>query len=61
MDCGACRYCRAGRENLCDRARFTGYDVDGGFAELAVADERFCFPIPDGYADGRRPRFSARA
>jgi len=47
--CGECRYCRSGRENLCDRARFTGYDLDGGFAELAVADERFCFPIPDGY------------
>jgi len=49
--CGECRYCRGGRENLCDRARFTGYDVDGGYAELAVADERFCFPIPDGYPD----------
>ncbi|MGH7581300.1 MAG: alcohol dehydrogenase catalytic domain-containing protein, partial [Gemmatimonadales bacterium] len=40
--CGQCRYCRAGRENLCDRARFTGYDLDGGYAEYAVADERFC-------------------
>ena len=49
--CGECRYCRSGRENLCERARFTGYDVDGGFAELALADERFCFPIPDGYSD----------
>ena len=49
--CGECRYCRAGRENLCDRARFTGYDLDGGYAELCVADERFCFPIPDGYPD----------
>jgi alcohol dehydrogenase, propanol-preferring len=49
--CGGCRYCLVGRENLCDEARFTGYDIDGGFAELAVADERFCFPIPDGYAD----------
>jgi propanol-preferring alcohol dehydrogenase len=49
--CGECRYCRSGRENLCDRARFTGYDVDGGYAELAVADERFCFPIPEGYPD----------
>ena len=49
--CGECRYCRSGRENLCDRARFTGYDVDGGYAELAVADERFCFPIPPGYPD----------
>jgi alcohol dehydrogenase, propanol-preferring len=46
---GECRYCRSGRENLCDRARFTGYDRDGGYAERAVADERFCFPIPDGY------------
>ncbi len=45
---GTCRYCRANRENLCDDARFTGYDVDGGYAECAVADERFCFPIPDG-------------
>ena len=49
--CGACRYCRSGRENLCERARFTGYDIDGGYAEWAVADERFCFPLPDGYAD----------
>src|ERR687895_1474069 len=49
--CGACRYCRSGRENLCDRALLTGYHVDGGFAEYAVADERFCFPIPDGYQD----------
>ncbi|MDX6602144.1 MAG: alcohol dehydrogenase, propanol-preferring [Solirubrobacterales bacterium] len=49
--CGECRYCLSGRENLCDRARFTGYDVDGGYAELAVADERYCFSIPDGYPD----------
>jgi propanol-preferring alcohol dehydrogenase len=48
---GMCRYCRTGRENLCDRARFTGYDLDGGYAERVVADERYCFPIPDGYAD----------
>jgi propanol-preferring alcohol dehydrogenase len=48
---GECRYCRSGRENLCDNARFTGYDVDGGFAEVASADARFCFPIPDGYPD----------
>ncbi len=48
---GECRFCVAGAENLCDRARFTGYDVDGGYAELALADERFCYPIPDGYAD----------
>ena len=49
--CGACRYCRTGRENLCDRARFTGYDVDGGYAEWVVADERYCFPLPDDYDD----------
>ena len=49
--CGRCRYCRAGRENLCDEARFTGFDRDGGYAEYALADERFCFPIPDGYPD----------
>jgi propanol-preferring alcohol dehydrogenase len=49
--CGECRYCRSGRENLCERARFTGYDLDGGYAEHAVADERFCFPIPEGYPD----------
>jgi len=49
--CGECRYCRGGQENLCDRARFTGYDLDGGYAELAVADERYCFPVPEGYPD----------
>jgi propanol-preferring alcohol dehydrogenase len=49
--CGACRYCRTGRENLCDRARFTGYHLDGGFAGLAVADARYCFPLPPGYPD----------
>lgn len=49
--CGRCHYCRAGRENLCDRARFTGFHIDGGYAEYTVADERFCFPIPDGYPD----------
>jgi alcohol dehydrogenase, propanol-preferring len=49
--CGECRFCRSGRENLCDRARFTGYDRDGGFAQLAVADERFCFSLPEGYPD----------
>jgi propanol-preferring alcohol dehydrogenase len=48
---GTCRYCRSGRENLCDNARFTGYDIDGGYAERAVADERFCFPLPEGYED----------
>jgi propanol-preferring alcohol dehydrogenase len=49
--CGRCRYCRDGRENLCLEARFTGYDVDGGFAEEAVADERYCFPLPEGFPD----------
>jgi propanol-preferring alcohol dehydrogenase len=49
--CGMCRFCLAGAENLCDRARFTGYDLDGGYAELVVADERFCFPIPDAFTD----------
>jgi propanol-preferring alcohol dehydrogenase len=49
--CGTCGYCTSGRENLCDRARFTGYHIDGGYAELTVADERFCFPIPAAYDD----------
>ena len=48
---GVCRYCRSGRENLCDAARFTGYHRDGGYAEWAVADEAFCLPVPDGYSD----------
>jgi alcohol dehydrogenase, propanol-preferring len=48
--CGSCRYCRSGRENLCDNARFTGYTIDGGYAEETVADERFCFALPEGYA-----------
>jgi propanol-preferring alcohol dehydrogenase len=48
---GTCRYCRADLENLCDNAQFTGYDRDGGFAEYTVADERFCFSLPDGYED----------
>lgn len=49
--CGRCRFCRSGRENLCDTARFTGYDIDGGFAEYTVADARFCFPLPAAYSD----------
>jgi propanol-preferring alcohol dehydrogenase len=48
---GDCRFCTGGRENLCLNARFTGYTIDGGYAERAVADKRFCFPIPDGYGD----------
>ena len=51
--CGRCPYCTSGRENLCDAARFTGYDVDGGFAEESVADERFCLPIADGVPDAQ--------
>ena len=54
--CGECRYCRAGRENLCDRARFTGYQLDGGYAEYAVADARYCFPLPDALRRRRRRR-----
>jgi len=49
--CGECGYCRSGRENLCDRALFTGYTLDGGYADFAVADERFCFWLPDSYSD----------
>jgi propanol-preferring alcohol dehydrogenase len=48
---GECRYCLSGRENLCENARLTGYQIDGGYAEYAVADARFCFPIPDGFPD----------
>jgi propanol-preferring alcohol dehydrogenase len=46
--CGACRFCRAGRENLCEAARFTGYTLDGGYAEYLVADRRYCFPLAEG-------------
>src|SRR6478736_5938961 len=49
--CGECRYCLSGRENICDRARFTGYDADGGYAEWVAADERYCLPIPDAFDD----------
>jgi alcohol dehydrogenase, propanol-preferring len=49
--CDACEFCLSGRENLCDQARFTGYTLDGGYAEYAVADQRFCFAIPDSYSD----------
>jgi propanol-preferring alcohol dehydrogenase len=51
--CGQCRFCRSGRENLCLRARFTGRDIDGGYAEHAVADERYCFALPDGLSDAQ--------
>src|SRR5579862_7516325 len=49
--CGVCEYCTSGRENLCDRARFTGYQIDGGYAELTAADQRFCFPLPPEFDD----------
>jgi propanol-preferring alcohol dehydrogenase len=49
--CGECRYCRIGLENICDRPQFTGYDRDGGYAEYAVADERYCFPLPERFSD----------
>jgi propanol-preferring alcohol dehydrogenase len=49
--CGKCVYCRSERENLCDHAQFTGYQIDGGYAEYCIADDRFCFPIPAGYPD----------
>jgi len=50
---GECRYCRSGRENLCDNARFTGYTIDGGYAEYTAADQRYCFGIPEGYPDAQ--------
>ncbi len=50
---GTCRYCREGRENLCDQARFTGYDINGGYAEYAVADARYALPIPEAYPDAQ--------
>lgn len=49
--CGVCRYCERGAENLCDRARFTGYQIDGGYAEYTIADQRFCFPLAGTYGD----------
>jgi propanol-preferring alcohol dehydrogenase len=49
--CGRCAYCTTGRENLCERGRFTGYQIDGGYGERTIADARFCFPIPEGYPD----------
>lgn len=51
FSCGECRHCRAGRENLCPNARYTGYQIDGGYAEGALADHRYCFPISDDYTD----------
>jgi propanol-preferring alcohol dehydrogenase len=50
--CGTCEFCREGRENLCRRARYTGYQINGGYAEYTVADARFCFPLPERYDDG---------
>jgi propanol-preferring alcohol dehydrogenase len=49
--CGVCRYCQTGRENLCDNPRFTGYTLDGGYADYAIADERYCFSLPEEYSD----------
>jgi propanol-preferring alcohol dehydrogenase len=49
--CGECAFCRSGRENLCAQARFTGYQIDGGYGEFTVADQRYCFAIPEGYSD----------
>ena len=49
--CGACSYCLNGQDNLCDHGQFTGYTIDGGYAEYTVADQRFCLPVPDGYSD----------
>ncbi len=49
--CGVCRFCRTGRENLCDNARFTGYQLDGGYADYTLADQRYCFPLPPDYSD----------
>src|SRR3954468_13798799 len=49
--CGVCAFCRSGRENLCDRARFTGYTIDGGYAEFTVAEAAFCFPLPAAFSD----------
>lgn len=49
--CGACAFCTTGRENLCDGARFTGYQIDGGYADYTVADQRYCFALPDGLSD----------
>jgi propanol-preferring alcohol dehydrogenase len=49
--CGVCRFCTTGRENLCEQARFTGWQIDGGYAERVVADARYCLPIPEGYSD----------
>lgn len=49
--CGVCKFCRSNRENLCPKARFTGYTIDGGYAEFAVAESRYCFPIPESYSD----------
>ena len=53
--CGECAYCRSGRENLCPNARFTGRDIDGGYAEYTVADARYCFPLPRAFGRASRP------
>ncbi len=61
--CGVCEFCRSGRENLCAKARFTGYQIDGGYSEYTIADQRFCFAMPVGYSDveAAAPLLSRRA
>ncbi len=51
FSCGECAYCRRGQENLCPHARYTGYQIDGGYADYCIADARYCFPLPEGYSD----------
>jgi len=57
--CGACDYCRGGQENLCSAARFTGYQLDGGYADHALADARYCLPLPGDFDDAHARRCSA--
>ena len=59
--CGECDYCRRGQENLCDRAGFTGYQIDGGYAEYVAADAHYCFPIPEAFSDADAAPLYARA
>ena len=59
LDLRECEFCRSGRENLCAQARFTGYQIDGGYSEFTIADQRFCFAIPADTAISRPRRCSA--
>ena len=59
--CGTCKYCQRGQENLCDRARFTGYTLDGGYATHAVANQDYCFPVPGTFTDVQLRRYSVPA